>query len=412
MSTAKKTCFVIIGFGPKTDYATGRVLDMDKTFENIIKPAFEAEGFICYRACDLTHSGMIDIPMYDNILKADFVVADISTLNPNVLYELGIRHAVRKNATLVISETELVKPFDINHIVIDTYEHWGKGIEYDEVLRFRELLQKKIIELQQNPKTDSPLYSLFPELNVPTFSKVEVQAIEDNIKDDGSLSDILGHAEAAKAAKDYSKAISLLEQALGLNQDNILITQRLALMTYKSKLPDEKSALLKAAEILKPLNPHLTTDVETLGLSGAIHKRLHEIDGDSDNLNQSTFYYEKGFYIASDYYNGINLAFLFELNASLVQESETSIMYRQNAKRIRRQVKEICNHHQSDTNWSERDDKDWILLTLAEIAFAEEQFDEENVFIEQAKQLTDGEFAISSYLEQREKLAQILRRTN
>ena len=90
----QKTCFVIMGFGIKTDYRTGRNLDLDKTYFNIIKPVFEELGYLCFRADEIKHSGMIDIPMYENILKADFVVADISTLNPNAIYELGVRHAV------------------------------------------------------------------------------------------------------------------------------------------------------------------------------------------------------------------------------------------------------------------------------------------------------------------------------
>src|SRR4051812_4881326 len=116
----QKTCFVIIGFGVKTDYATGREIDLDKTFKNIIEPAFTELDFVCYRASDIQHSGVIDVPMYENILKADFVVADLTTLNPNVLYELGIRHAVKKNTTIVISDKSLKYPFDLSHIIIDS----------------------------------------------------------------------------------------------------------------------------------------------------------------------------------------------------------------------------------------------------------------------------------------------------
>lgn len=81
----QKTCFVIMGFGIKTDFRTGRDIDLDKTYKNIIKPVFDKLGFLCFRADDIKHSGVIDYHMYDNIIKADFVLADISTLNPNVL---------------------------------------------------------------------------------------------------------------------------------------------------------------------------------------------------------------------------------------------------------------------------------------------------------------------------------------
>src|SRR5688572_14057731 len=131
---SQKTCFVIIGYGIKTDFATGRDINLDKTYANIIEPVFKELDFLCFRASDITHSGMIDLPMYENILKADFVIADLTTLNPNVLYELGIRHSVRKNTTLIISEKELKYPFDLSHIIIDQYEHLGKAIDFDEVI--------------------------------------------------------------------------------------------------------------------------------------------------------------------------------------------------------------------------------------------------------------------------------------
>jgi hypothetical protein len=58
----KKTCFVIMGFGEKTDYETGRVLNLDKSYKNIIKPAVEAAGLTCVRADEIRHSGIIDVP--------------------------------------------------------------------------------------------------------------------------------------------------------------------------------------------------------------------------------------------------------------------------------------------------------------------------------------------------------------
>ena len=121
-----KTCFVIIGFGPKPDPETGRIVDLDKTFENLIKPVFDDLKIECFRAKEIRHSGNIDEQMYDWIYKADIVVADISTHNANALYELGVRHALRPNTTIVISEDQTKYPFDLAHTVISTYEHFRK----------------------------------------------------------------------------------------------------------------------------------------------------------------------------------------------------------------------------------------------------------------------------------------------
>jgi hypothetical protein len=77
------TCFVVMGFGIKTDYQTGRKLDLDKSYQNLIKPAVEAAGLKCIRADEIVHAGLIDVPMYEQLLNADIVIADVSTMNPN-----------------------------------------------------------------------------------------------------------------------------------------------------------------------------------------------------------------------------------------------------------------------------------------------------------------------------------------
>ncbi len=114
----KKTCFVVMGFGEKTDFETGRKLDLDKTDRIIIRPAVEEAGLECVRADDIVHSGVIDRHMYEQLLHADVVVADLSTSNLNAIYELGVRHALRPNTTIILAEREFRYPFDITSLVI------------------------------------------------------------------------------------------------------------------------------------------------------------------------------------------------------------------------------------------------------------------------------------------------------
>src|SRR5262245_56910730 len=49
------SCFVVMGFGKKTDFETGRTLDLDKSYKNVIKPAVEAAGLTCIRADEIVH---------------------------------------------------------------------------------------------------------------------------------------------------------------------------------------------------------------------------------------------------------------------------------------------------------------------------------------------------------------------
>jgi hypothetical protein len=78
-----------MGFNEKKDPISGRVLDLNKSYRGIIKPAAEDAGYYCLRADEIQHAGIIDVPMYDWLYKADLVIADLSTLNPNAFYELG-----------------------------------------------------------------------------------------------------------------------------------------------------------------------------------------------------------------------------------------------------------------------------------------------------------------------------------
>src|SRR4029450_8909489 len=86
------TCFVVMGFGKKTDFETGRVLDLDKSYKYLIRPAVKAGDLNCVRADEILHSGEIDKPMYRMLLEADVVVADLSTSNRHCTDALALRH--------------------------------------------------------------------------------------------------------------------------------------------------------------------------------------------------------------------------------------------------------------------------------------------------------------------------------
>src|ERR1041385_8652495 len=140
----KGPCFVVMGFGKKTDFESGRTLDLDKSYRNIIKPAVKDAGLECIRADEIVHSGLIDVPMYDQLLNADVVVADLSTSNKNAFYELGIRHALRPYTTVVIAENGMKAPFDVNHVMVRSYHHLGEDIGVSEANRFTALLTSAI----------------------------------------------------------------------------------------------------------------------------------------------------------------------------------------------------------------------------------------------------------------------------
>ncbi len=400
----KKTCFVIIGFGPKPDFETGRTIDLDKTFENLIKPVFDKLKIECFRAKEIRHTGMIDVPMYEWIYKADIVVADISTLNPNALYELGVRHALRPNTTIVISEDQTKYPFDINHTIITKYEHLGKDIGVSEATRFKKELKKTVEVVLKSKAKDSPVYTYLPQLKPPTFSDSEIELIVKSPTNQVSFSELISDAENAKNNSNYKLAKTIYKACLSLDPQNVFLRQRLALVTYKSGKPNFKKALLDAEKILIPLNPHETTDIETLGLSGAINKRLFDETKVEKYLDKSIWFYSKGFYITQDYYNGINFAFLLTTKATLQADKLDAISYLKQSERIKYDIIKICTGLITHKSFKERGDQEWIYQSLAQAYLGLNlQLELEGIIPKIAK-VSKGKFDMDTFLEQNNKL--------
>ena len=362
---ADKTCFVVMGFGTKTDPATGRTLDLDKSYRVIIKPAVANAGLRCVRADDIIHAGSIDVTMYRQLLEADVVVADISTCNPNALYELGVRHALRPYTTIIIAEDKVADPFDVDHIVIRKYQHLGPGIDAEEAERFRAELTAALEMLVARTETDSPVYSSLAGLRPPILEALaqHAAAAPDPSATDETLSSLTQRAEAAIQAGEFQRAKALFFTARELRHDDYL-TQQLALATYKSGVPTELEALHEARTILKGLDPEVSNDPETLGLWGAVHKRLWKTTGERAHLDTAVLAYERGFDIRTDYYNGINLALLFNMRARLSSPAEQIADFI-SAERVRRRVIPLCMSR-LDSGVRSDVERYWIYATLAE----------------------------------------------
>jgi hypothetical protein len=153
-----------MGYGKKTDTNLGKTYDLDITYKNIIKPAVERAGYTCIRGDEVLESGIIDKSMYALLIRADLVIADITTFNPNAIYELGIRHAAKPFSTIVMKEKDGNIPFDLNHNKTFTYSHMGEDIGFNETNRCVESLEKLIKEIDRSKEVDSPLFHHIPSV--------------------------------------------------------------------------------------------------------------------------------------------------------------------------------------------------------------------------------------------------------
>lgn len=113
----KPTCFVIMPFSDPEGYPEGH---FRRVYEYTFKPAIEAAGYTALRIDDNSVSNLIHSKMMNELVNAPMVLCDLSTNNPNVLYELGIRHAFDKPVVLV-QEMGQNRIFDIAGITSVEY---------------------------------------------------------------------------------------------------------------------------------------------------------------------------------------------------------------------------------------------------------------------------------------------------
>jgi hypothetical protein len=409
----------------------------------------------------MRHSGSIDLPMYKELLKADVVIADISTANVNAFYELGIRHALRPRTTIVISEDKLVYPFDLNHIKITSYTHLGEGIEYEEVERFRKVLAETLQAVLEKDDPDSPVYTYLDQLQPPTLEEQIEEAVEkerlleeeddrvataikppkrkSKIRENKTLALLIEQGEEAIIKQDFAKAKTLFESALligndplnpSLNNDSYLI-HRLALATYKSKKPDEFTALLSALDLLKQIDLDHTNDPETVTLAGAVEKKLYELGKGAEHLSNAILFFQRGYYLLNNRYNGINLAYTLNCRAdsTLCTTREEQIADMIYASHTRRRVLYICDRDWSDiVKREERQSRDmedndemlrqrandtetkfWICVNRAESYFGLGDFEKYKNSIAEAKAIPHEPWMMVSFEEQVLKLRNLLK---
>ena len=157
--TKKHSCFIIMPFGGW----------FDSYYKEIYVPAIEDAGFVAKRADDLYRPGNIvnDIWRYTN--EADIILADLTTKNSNVFYELGLAHAITKPAILITASMDDV-PFDLRSLRVIEYDKnspkWGESLQNKITLPLKETLE--------NPENAIP----------PTFLEVnKVERIKVSTRD-------------------------------------------------------------------------------------------------------------------------------------------------------------------------------------------------------------------------------------
>ncbi|WP_222860968.1 TRAFs-binding domain-containing protein [Aliarcobacter cryaerophilus] len=383
----KPLCFVLMPFGKKKD-EEGKIIDFDKIYNDFIKPSIENSDLDPIRADEEQTGGIIHKAMYERLMLCEYAVADLSLLNANVFYELGIRHAIRPYSTITLFESSSRLPFDVNFLRSLPYDR-----KLDNLEELKSQLTKKLSNAKSHNKdTDSPLFQLVEgikpsniehiktdifrkqvEYNKEIKLKLEILRKEKNLEglisleneinlktvEFGVLVDLFLSYRAVEAFKNMISLVKKMPKPL---QHSIMIQEQLGFALNRINKRDD------AINVLKEIIKNHGNSSETLGILGRVYKdKYKEALECKDNfmaqgyLKKAIDTYLEGF--ESDFrdvYPGINAITLMDISGDERKDKLLPIV----EYALKQKMKQSCDY--------------WDYATLLELSIISENEEEAN----------------------------------
>jgi len=331
-------------FGVKEEPGGSRVVDFDRIHAECLEPAAEAAEVESIRADEEALGGIIHKAMYERLLLAEIVVADLTFANANVFYELGIRHAARPRSTILIYAKLGQLPFDVAPIRAIPYEIGSEG-EVSDPDALRAAIAERLEVAKNGDGADSPLFQLlsdYPGITLPheateafrerarwaseltiraneatrvepDAAREELARIEAEIK---ALRDVNGELLVVlmlsyRAIEAWADVVRLAEALPPRVAELPTVREQLAMALNRRSQPGDRR---RAIAILEEMLEKHGDSPETLGILGRCYKsrwqekREAGDPGDADALEDAIEAYDRGFATdPRDYYPGINL---------------------------------------------------------------------------------------------------------
>lgn len=337
-------CFVLMPFGKKPG-AGGAMIDFDRVYVELIEPAITAAGLQPLRADEEQVGGIIHKPMYERLILCEYAVADLTTANANVFYELGLRHGIKPASTVLIFAEGSALPFDVGLLRGMPYGLGGDGAPSQAETDGAALTQRLIAA--RSGDVDSPIFHLvegFPDiqhLKTDVFrDRVDysrrmkdrlraaresgpkaVAAIEAEL---AALPGGLADAEAGvvvdlflshRAVSEFGAMVDLVPRMAPPLAATPLVQEQLGFALNREDRPDE------AEEVLKDLIASRGPSSETCGILGRVYKDRWEAAAKAGDglaargwLKRAIATYLAGFEADwRDAYPGVNAVTLMEL---------------------------------------------------------------------------------------------------
>ena len=166
-------------FGNKPGADGKTEIQFDRVLADLLRPALEAAGFEVFRADEEARAGDIRVDMFQELLMADLVLAELSTANPNVWYELGVRHALRaRGVVLVVGVLPGVAPPRVFDTYTDRKLHYALTADgLPDPATLPQALaaltdMARETRLASTRRKVSPVYQLLPHLEQPQWQKL------------------------------------------------------------------------------------------------------------------------------------------------------------------------------------------------------------------------------------------------
>lgn len=290
-----KTCFVIMGYGIKNN------LNLDLAYEKIIKPCiaenqlilfplYEESSYNAYRCDEISGTISIDYKFVTCLNGADIVIADISTMNVNAIYELGARHALKPRLTILLCAKEKEKEFkffDITYVPIIFYEHNGTFIRDDVIGQTKNQLNS-FLDFAINTSTnvpDNPIYRALNENHVYNNDKLSNNTIYEMYKKARNLLD----------DNNFQDALVILDELYtnDPSEENLLL-----LVLAKYKIAEKNNSCKDLIECINLIKQN--TDIENstseylFGRLAAICLRVYNLSDDPEYYYSALKYYRIG----------------------------------------------------------------------------------------------------------------------
>lgn len=365
----KPHVFVAMPFGAKPGH-DGQLIDFNLVYKEYIKPALEAAGLEVFRADEERRAGDIIIDMFQELLIADLVVVDLTIDNPNVWYELGVRHALRARGVILVQGSRPNNPFDSYAQRRLFYNVQGGGPDPATVENDRRNLTEmaKATMASWHGRKESPIYHLMPNLQEPDWKSLRIGDVQEfweqhdaweqrvilagKARQIGNMLVLADEAPVAafraeawikagvalRKAERFDFALEQLERGLAIEPDNLTGLQEKGICLQRLALTGRSAYWELARAHYGRVLKQYPEDAETWALLGRVNKdawiaawrqpgctskemRDEAADGDAllrAAIDSYTAGYRRN---PNHYYSGINALTLMHLYRDLTHET-------------------------------------------------------------------------------------------